>query len=413
MPRPPVTGPGPLEGLRVLDFSRVLSGPHCTRMLADLGADVIKVEPPAGDLTRFAFPRINSISSYFTQQNTGKRNISLDMKQPEAVELLLRLAEQCDVVVENFRPGVMDRMGLGYDVMAARNPRLVYATITGYGVTGPWVQRRAYAAVINAESGVTWLQGHARGDVYANDPIAHGDVYTGLECLAGVLAALYQRERTGRGQWVEVSMAETMLSVNEHVHWELQDIDGSADLPSFQPGDYPILTLGNGQRIVLAGHPAAKGNFDGFCTVMGRDDLRNDPRLATIAGRREHLGVIIDALQQWAGTYDSFEKIEQDLSQYEIPAGRLRTVREVAESDWAEARGAVVEVDDRGGSTLRLPNSPWHFSDAETGMRGRPSYRGEENRQVLTELLGLGDADVDRLEADGVLSSRGPVQRGG
>src|SRR3954470_17676169 len=126
MPRPPVTGPGPLEGVRVLDFSRVLSGAHCTRMLADLGADVIKVEPPAGDLTRFAYPRINSISSYFTQQNCGKHNVSLDMKRPEAVQLLHQLAEQCDVLVENFRPGVMDRMGLGYGDLSARNPRLVY-----------------------------------------------------------------------------------------------------------------------------------------------------------------------------------------------------------------------------------------------------------------------------------------------
>ncbi|HEX9260305.1 MAG TPA: CoA transferase, partial [Acidimicrobiales bacterium] len=119
---PPVRGPGPLDGLRVLDLSRVLSGPHCARMLADLGADVIKVEPPDGDLTRFGFPRINSISSYFTQQNAGKRNISLDLKRPEAVDLLQRLADHCDVFLENFRPGVADRMGLGYEALAARNP---------------------------------------------------------------------------------------------------------------------------------------------------------------------------------------------------------------------------------------------------------------------------------------------------
>ncbi len=153
----------PLDGIRVLDLTRVLSGPHCTRMLADLGADVIKVEPPDGDLTRFASPRINGLASYFVQQNAGKRNISLDLSKPGATAILLDLAEQCDVLIENFRPGVMARNGLGYDVVAARNPRIVYASITGYGATGPWVGRRAYAPVVGAETGMTKSQGDARG----------------------------------------------------------------------------------------------------------------------------------------------------------------------------------------------------------------------------------------------------------
>ena len=142
----------PLDGIRVLDFTRVLSGPHATRMLCDLGADVIKVEPPEGDLTRMTNPRVNGLATYFVQQNVGKRNISLDIHKPEAVDLLLRLASQCDVVIENFRPGVMDRMGLGYDAVAARNPRIIYASINGYGSTGPWSSRRAYAPVVGAGS---------------------------------------------------------------------------------------------------------------------------------------------------------------------------------------------------------------------------------------------------------------------
>ncbi|MCU1360261.1 MAG: putative CoA-transferase, partial [Ilumatobacteraceae bacterium] len=212
---------GPLEGVRVLDLTRVLSGPHCTRMMCDLGADVIKVEPPGGDMTRFASPRINGLSSYFVQQNTGKRNLSLDLTSPEAVELLLSLAEHCDVLIENFRPGVMDRMGLGHDVVSRRNPRIVYASISGYGQTGPWVHRRAYAPVVGAESGFTKAQGDARRHTdgtttHANDPHSNADVYTGMECAASILAALYQRERTGRGDRIDVSMAQTMLYVNEH-----------------------------------------------------------------------------------------------------------------------------------------------------------------------------------------------------
>ncbi|NBO84749.1 MAG: hypothetical protein EBV14_05315 [Actinobacteria bacterium] len=207
--------PRPLDGVRVLDFTRVLAGPHATRMLCDLGAEVIKVEPPVGDLTRFGQPRLNSLATYFIQQNVGKLNVSLNLDDERGVDIARRLAAISDVVIENFRPGVMARLGLGYEQLAASNPRLVYASISGYGATGPWVDRRAYAPVVNAEAGITKHQGDVRGGAYANDPFSHGDVYTGMETAAAILAALLQRERTGRGQFVDVSMAETLLYVNE------------------------------------------------------------------------------------------------------------------------------------------------------------------------------------------------------
>ncbi|MDP5088533.1 MAG: CoA transferase, partial [Ilumatobacteraceae bacterium] len=213
----------PLEGVRVLDFTRVLSGPHATRMLCDLGADVIKVEQPTGDLTRFSSPRVNSNSTYFIQQNVGKRNISLDLTKPEAVELITRLVDKCDVLIENFRPGVMQRLGLGQETLRAKYSRLIYASITGYGSTGPWVNRRAFAPVINAEMGMTKRQGDARGGNYANDPFSHADVYTAIECASAILAALFQRERTDEGQYIDLSMAQTLLYVNEHAHDDLWD----------------------------------------------------------------------------------------------------------------------------------------------------------------------------------------------
>ena len=211
----------PLDGVRVLDFTRVLAGPHATRMLCDLGAEVIKVEPPVGDLTRFGQPRLNSLATYFIQQNVGKLNVSLNFDDERAIDIARQLADRCDVVIENFRPGVMQRLGLGYEALSVRNPRLVYASISGYGATGPWVDRRAYAPVVNAEAGLTKHQGDARGGEYANDPFSHGDVYTGMETAAAILAALLQRERTGRGQHIDVSMAETLLYVNEHAHDQL------------------------------------------------------------------------------------------------------------------------------------------------------------------------------------------------
>jgi CoA:oxalate CoA-transferase len=408
VPDPSERGPGPLDGVTVLDLSRVLSGPHCTRMLVDLGADVLKVEPPEGDLTRFSFPKRHSISTYFTQQNCGKRNLSLDLKRPEAVELLARLAERVDVLVENFRPGVMDRMGLGYETLRARNPRLVYASITGYGHTGPWRERRAYAPVVNAEAGVTELQGRVRNADYRNDPMSHGDVYTSLECLAGVLAALFRRERTGHGQWVEMSMAETLLSVNEHVHWELQDVDDTGEIASFRPADYPVLTLGNGEVIVIAGHPAARGNAERFAEAVGRPELLDDARFATVEARLAHYGELLLELEAWAATYHDPLVIEEDLARHGFAMGVLRTVREIGDSPWAVERGAIVAVPDRGGGHVRIPNSPWHFSEDDSGVRGQPAYRGEHNREVLHELLDLDDAELDRLEREGVLTSRGP-----
>ena len=293
----------PLDGVRVLDFTRVLAGPHATRMLCDLGAEVIKVEPPVGDLTRFGQPRLNSLATYFIQQNVGKLNVSLNFDDERAIDIARQLADRCDVVIENFRPGVMQRLGLGYEALSARNPRLVYASISGYGATGPWVDRRAYAPVVNAEAGLTKHQGDARGGEYANDPFSHGDVYTGMETAAAILAALLQRERTGRGQYIDVSMAETLLYVNEHAHDQLWQGDVPDDwIRSFQPADYPVLTTNDGSVVVVSGHPASKTNFAWFCAAMGRDDLQNDPRFADVPSRLAHLDDFAKILHWIAST---------------------------------------------------------------------------------------------------------------
>ncbi len=407
-PAPETRGPGPMDGIRVLDLSRVLAGPHCAKAFADLGAEVIKLEPPEGDVVRFDFPRVSGTSGYYAQQNTGKRNISLDLDKAEAVELVRRLADASDVVLENFRPGVAERLGLGYAELSARNPRLVYGSISGYGQTGAWRDRRAYASVIQAEMGLTKLQGDERGGVYANDPFSYADLFASKELTAGILAALLRRERTGRGQWVEVSMAEALLYMNEHVHWELSDADGSEEIPSFRPADFPVLGLGNGRQVVVSGHPCAKGNFASWCRLIGRPELLDDPRFATVGSRRRHLGAILEALQAWASTVPDEVTFERIVGAERFACGTLRDVSEVADTDWAAERGAVVEVSDRKGGSFRIPNAPWRFSADEVGVRGVPAYRGEHNRTVLADLLGMDDATLDRLEADGVLSSRIP-----
>jgi crotonobetainyl-CoA:carnitine CoA-transferase CaiB-like acyl-CoA transferase len=394
----------------VLDLSRVLSGPHCTRMLADMGADVIKIEPPAGDLTRFATPRRNGLSSYFVQQNVGKRNLSLDLATPEGAEILLALAEHADVLVENYRPGVMARLGLDADTMRARNPRLIYASISGYGQTGPWVKRRAYAPVVEAETGIVASQGNARGGELAKDPHSHADVYTSLETASAILAALYQRERTGEGQWIDVSMAETMLYVNEHLHDAMWDgHDDPQWIRSFRPGDYLVLTVANGESLVVSGHPAERGTFDFFIAAMGRTDLADDPRFVDVAARLANFDALREIIRDFAATMPDAEAFEEQFSKHQLAVGRVRQPGELTETEWARDRHAVVDVDDRGGGTIRVPNSPWRFSASPAvGVGGIPKYRGEDNRSVLADLLGYSDDTLDRLEAGGVLSSRLP-----
>ena len=402
-------GARPLEGIRVLDFTRVLSGPHCTRMLSDLGAEVIKVEPPEGDLTRFAFPRVGSMSTYFAQQNIGKKNISMDLKAPEAVELVKALIRECDVVVENYRGGVMDKLGLGWSVVSHVNPRLIYAAISGYGNTGPWSHRRAYATVVNAETGMTGLQARARGGDATNDPHSHADVYTGMECAAAVLAALFQRERTGEGQYIDVSMAQTMLYVNEHVQNELFEREVPTNqIRSFQPGDYPILQTGDGTYVVVSGHPAERGTFDLFVSAMKRPELLNDPRFTDVELRLHNFDALRDIIREWALSLHTAQEIEDVMAEAGLAMGVMRTMPEIAATDWAADRNVIVNADDRSGSTFRVPNSPWVFSGSDTSTQGIPKFRGEDNEEVLTTLAGLTPEQVRDLTERGVLSIRLP-----
>lgn len=400
----------PLDGIVVLDFSRVLAGPHCGRALADLGARVIKIEPPAGDLTRFCYPRRNSISSYFAQQNTGKDNISLDLTRPEATDIILGLVERADVLIENFRPGVMKRLGLDYERLSAIRPELVYASSNGYGTGTSWEKRRAYAPVIGAETGLIKSQGDARDGRYFNDRHSHADVYTALELTVAVLAGLNHRHTTGRGQQVEVTMAQTMLYVNEHTHdalWDEPVPEGV--IRSFQPGDYQVLELGDGSSIIVSGHPAEAGTFEFFMRAIGREDAIDDPRFTDIASRRQNLADINQMLADHAKTIPDAVTYEEILSQHNLAVGQIRTVREFAESEWSTETGAIVEVSDRGDGVVKIPQAPWKFSDGpDVGIHGTPRYRGEDNRTVLSELLGLDDATLAQLEENGVLSSHVP-----
>jgi crotonobetainyl-CoA:carnitine CoA-transferase CaiB-like acyl-CoA transferase len=263
--------------------------------------------------------------------------------------------------------------------------------------------------VVNAETGITKSQGDARGGAYANDPHSHADVYTGIEAAAAILAALYQRERTGNGQFIDVSMAETMLYVNEHAHNSLWEGDPpQGQIRSFQPADYPVIVVQDGSTVVCSGHPADRGTFELFVAAMEKPELLDDPRFVDTATRLRHYDALIAIIHEWGKTCTTTDDIEARLAPHQIAVGRLRDVHDLANTDWAQQRDAVVEVTDRGDGHVRVPNSPWHFSESDTSVRGITKYRGEDNREVLSSLLGMPDESITQLEKSGVIVSRVP-----
>lgn len=394
----------PLEGVRVLDLSRVLAGPSCGKALADLGAEVIKVEPPEGDLTRTAQPRVGGIPAYFAQQNCGKRCVSIDLRHERGRDLALELVERSDVLVENFRPGVLDRLGLGWSATSARNPRLVHCSISGYGSGGPASGRRAYAPVIQAEIGYMELVARRAGTDVRAEAVSHADLHSGFQAAIGILAALLQRERTGRGQHLEVSMAEVMLQATE---WTAVELAGgeAGRFHVFGGANAPVLRLGDGTVVCVPGDPVV--SFDAWCRAMRRPELAADERFATLEARAGRRAELVAELQAFAGSVDDFDTFEATLGTERIACGRVRSISEAVTDPWVTDRGALVDVgtDD---APLRLPRSPFRFSDADSGTTGRPAWQGEHNREVLAE-LGYGHDDVAVLEREGVLVQR-PAQ---
>ena len=301
----------------------------------------------------------------------------------------------------------MDRLGLGHATLRARQPRLVYASITGYGSSGPWTHRRAYAPVVGAEAGITKAQGDARGSAYTNDPFSHADVYTALEAATAIVAALYRREQTGEGCWIDVSMAQTMLYVNEHLHDQLYDGDVDPGwIRSFAPGDYLVVQTANGDLVTISGHPAERGTFELFVAAFGLDELATSERFANVPTPDGELRRAARAHRARGG--DVRRRRRSGGAARPARARRRQGARRHA--SWPSRRGRTNggrsrPSTDRRGGTIRIPNPPWRFDDVAGEITGEPRYRGEDNRAVLGELLGYDDARDRR--AGGV---RRPVQ---
>jgi crotonobetainyl-CoA:carnitine CoA-transferase CaiB-like acyl-CoA transferase len=402
---------GPLAGLKVVDFSRVLAGPFCARTLMDLGADVIKVEPPRPDVTRFAMPTHGDMSGYYAQQNAGKRNVSIDLNVDEGRQLALRLCDDADIIVENFRAGTLGFFGLDYETVAARNPRIIYASITGYGQHGPWRGRMAYAPTVQAEAGFTANSLAHYGEALSGlktDSLSHADVYSGLQATVAILAALHKRKETGRGQYIDVAMAATLLAINERAHVDLTDIDLGPEPAVLGATDCPFFEGPNGETFTVATSMIGSLTFRFYLSAMRRPDLAKDPRFATAEARQQNYAALHEIIQTWILTFPDMESLDAQLDEAKIAMGEVRSMRELADSEWADYWGAVREVPDRHGGTYRIPGHPWHFSDEELPETGAPALQGEHNRSIFAS-LGYKDTEIEAFYKAGALVDAPPL----
>ena len=397
----------PLSDVTVLDLTRALAGPICGRLLSDLGARVIKVEPPDGDLTRLLIPRVDGQSAYYVQYNAGKECVSIDLDGSAGRELFLQLVPHADIVLENYRPGVMDRLGIGYDHLTEVNPGVILASVSGWGHNNARSDQGAFASAIHAEAGVTEMVARRRGEEPRNDPMSHADTYTGLHALGAVLAALHLRSRTGQGQKVEVSMAESTLMVNDLAAIEMTGQDPSAGFKGGQNWS-PVLRMANGRYVSITIDITTNDGFRYIVEAMERPDLAEDPRFAIIEDRVANRDALTEILAEFIATFDDAAAVEAAIGPRGVLAAEMRTVPELAATDWAVERGAFVEIDTGRGEMVTIPQSPWRFQNVDAGVAAFVGYRGQHNREVLTDLLGLSASELDVLENESVISSRPP-----
>lgn len=381
-----------LAGVRVLDFTSVMAGPFATRMLADLGADVLKIESLEGDQVRARPPQRMGRSAYFGHLNAGKRSLSCNLKAPDIRDLIHRLVAQYDIVVENFRPGVMRRFGLDYETLARINPRLIYCSISGYGQSGPKAHSPAYAPVIHAASGFDMVNLSYQDD--ADRPATSGvfiaDVLGGTHAFGAIQTALYQREKTGRGQYIDVSMLEAMVGM---LIFETQEAQFPGD--SRRPLYTPLRTADG--FIMVA--PTSPRNFEQLTEAVGHPEWRDDPRFRTNADRNANWATLLALTEEWT-SQRSAREAEEILGQAGVPCGRYRTMNEVMSDEQLASRKAFTRIDD-GSGTFVVTNPPFRMSGSRVEARNRVASLGEDADDVLLNELGLSAEAIGKLRGEG------------
>ncbi|TKA74049.1 hypothetical protein B0A55_05773 [Friedmanniomyces simplex] len=404
---------GPLKGIRVLDFGRILAGPFCSQILADYGADVIKVEQPhQGDETRSWHakgeaaawkPGTGPISFYFASVNRNKRSLTLDLKKPEALEVVRNLVKETDVVIENFVPGGADKLGVGYAELSKVNPRLIYASISGYGSSGPYAKRAGYDAIAAAEGGLMHITGHPDGGP-ARPGLGMTDMSTGLYAHGAILAALYNREKTGRGQHISASLFETQISllINIGANWLNMGVDGKrfgAAHPSIVP--YNTWKCQDGVWLAVAANNDRQ--FRTLCRLIDRLDLPEDSRFANNAQRVEHRPLMDEIFDSVFASKTSREWVKV-MEGSGLAHGPVNSIQKAFEHPQTEARDMVqpVKWDAVASGEWKGIGPAVKFSETKATIRERPPRLGEHTESVLAE-AGYSDEDIGRLRQSGAI----------
>ena len=376
----------PLSGIKVLDMSRVLAGPFAGRMLCDLGADVVKLEPPEGDVTRFFGRKVGNISGYYHQQNAGKRNISVNLSEPAGVDIVKSLVAQADVLIENFRPDVMGRLGLSYETLTEINPRLIMLSISGFGADNPDSRRAAYAPIVHAETGLVARQAEITGSHPAELPLSVADTNAAMHGLIGMLAALYAREQTGLGDYLEIAMVDATLVTNDGLHAALENV---------KVVDSNEVHETRGGYLMLAGD--FKFIWKQLNEVCGvQDGLQHRTAVSIedkIAARRSA------SKQFFMETCLTRDDVITALDKMNIAWGDVRSAADVADLACVQARESIVQIDDRSGGTRSIPQSPYRFRRNQSNVRKGAPHLGEHNDEVLHEWLGWTSADIDKVSS--------------
>ena len=397
----------PLEGIKVLDLTHALAGPFCSTMLADFGAQVIKVEPPGlGDIARvWGAPIAGGEYSYFVSLHRNKQSIVLDLKTPPGKELLLRMAERCDVVLENYRVGALARLGLDYETVRTRNPGIIYCSVSGFGQDGPYRDRAALDVILQAESGMISVTGEP-GSNGTRAGVSIADMTAGMYAAYGVLLALRVKEQTGEGQRIDVSMMEGQLSLlGTTIGKYFADGKVPRPLGTAYPAIVPYQTFHTATKD-LALAVASDKLWRKFCPAIGRPELADDPRYRTSPDRDRNREKLIATLQETFLTRP-YEQWEALLLANDIPVGAINNIAQVIEHPQVKAREALVTLTHPRVGEVRVVSAPVRLSATPAAMRTAAPLLGEHTDAVLRELLGLSDDEIAALRAAGAIRKAG------
>lgn len=391
---------GPLSGIRVLDFTSMIAGPYCSRLLADCGAEVLKLEDLGGDHMRKGKPMRDGHSAYFGHLNCGKRSLAVDLKSPEGRAIAVDLAAASDVVLENYRPGVMKRLGLDYASLAANHPDLIYCAISGFGQTGPRAGQPAYAPVVHAASGFDHAHFSYQDGVErpAKTGIFVADVLGAVYAFGAVQTALIGRLRHGTGQFIDVTLMDSMINL---LVFECQE----AQFPSGTRRHLYVPLRAKDGFVIVA--PVNQRNFEQMAVATGNPGWISDARFKTSDARSTNWDALMSGVEAWTQTRPARE-CEDLLMAAGVPCSRYLTVADAMADPQVVARGTMATVEDGAGS-FRVPNPPFQFSDQSvTAQRHVPSL-GEDTRSILGGILNMGAAQIDRLVADGTVGQSGSL----